>query len=245
MSSGIYSIIHSDSNKRYIGSALSLSRRKREHLSRLIKGTHNNRYLQRSFNKYGNDAFVFEIIEYCNFKDLIAREQFYIDKFETCNPECGFNLAPTAGSSLGLKRTKVQITRQIVARGAKLFHAYDKDKNYIGSWVNKKQCAADLGLKPSSANVIECLAWKKKTVADKILIYDDELARLDEKIQYSLIAKSNSFFILKEGIVLDKFTNQRECSRRYNLDYKKISLCLQGSNKTHKGYTFRYDSKTR
>ena len=99
--SGIYAIVNLANNKLYIGSAVKLSTRQSQHLSDLNFGKHKNRHLQSSFNKYGKDYFVFKVVEYCETKDLIEREQFWINQFDFDTQL--YNLNPIAGSRLGTK----------------------------------------------------------------------------------------------------------------------------------------------
>ena len=63
MAMGIYKIINTINNKFYVGSAVNFSRRKTRHFSELRRGKHNNRHLQAAWNKYGEQAFVFVIVE--------------------------------------------------------------------------------------------------------------------------------------------------------------------------------------
>lgn len=58
--SGIYAIVNSLDNKKYIGSTGTLRKRFRQHYAALVKGTHANCHLQRAVNKYGIDKFYFE-----------------------------------------------------------------------------------------------------------------------------------------------------------------------------------------
>ncbi len=96
---GIYKIENLVNGKIYIGSSSDLKNRWRQHLQSLVKGNHYNAYLQRSWNKYGMENFKFAIIEICELKSLIEREQNYIDLFDACRN--GYNISPTAGSTLG------------------------------------------------------------------------------------------------------------------------------------------------
>lgn len=67
--------------------------RKNTHLFDLRRNIHGNSYLQNSWNKYGEDDFVFEIIEIIdNHDELAEREQFYIDSLNTCNRKIGYNI---------------------------------------------------------------------------------------------------------------------------------------------------------
>ena len=98
MLSGIYKITNTINNKFYIGSAVDLKERKYEHFRKLSKNNHCNILLQNSFNKYKKEFFIFDVLELCDKKDLIIKEQFYLD---TLNPV--FNICKIAGNKLGVK----------------------------------------------------------------------------------------------------------------------------------------------
>lgn len=101
--SGIYGIFNLINGKVYIGSAVNLKKRIFQHKFELIQEKHINEYLQNSWNKYGELAFEFYIIEYCPKENLIEREQFYMDALKVYNAENGYNICQTAGSTLGQK----------------------------------------------------------------------------------------------------------------------------------------------
>ena len=97
---GIYKITNTVTGKFYIGSAVNIKQRWSVHRCQLSANTHRNRHLQNSWNKHGEDSFTFEVLECCEKERLIEREQFYID-----NEKPAYNISPTAGNSLGVKRT--------------------------------------------------------------------------------------------------------------------------------------------
>jgi group I intron endonuclease len=101
--SGIYRITCTVTGKFYIGSAINLHKRRRDHFRELQQNSHRNRYLQRAFNKYGEQAFTFEVLELVLPISLTAREQYWLDKLKPFGRK-GFNIAPTAGSTLGCVR---------------------------------------------------------------------------------------------------------------------------------------------
>jgi len=118
MVSGIYQIENQINGKRYIGSAVNLRQRWAVHLSTLRCEQHRNKHLQRAFNKYGELVFTFSILEQIkDSKQLIPHEQYYLD---TLNPE--YNIAPMAGSSLGVQHTEETRRKQIGERN----HFYGK-----------------------------------------------------------------------------------------------------------------------
>lgn len=90
---GVYIILNLLTHKFYVGSSIRCRLRIDRHIRALSKNQHENVYLQNAWNKYGQDAFMFVVIEECKAEDRFIREQYWIDRFETSNSEKGFNLA--------------------------------------------------------------------------------------------------------------------------------------------------------
>lgn len=105
-SSGIYEIVHVETGRRYVGSAKNLASRKKTHFVALRSGSHHNSHLQSAWLKYGEDAFMFRVIDYCDKSELIAREQ---QAFKELNPE--FNINKVAGSRLGMRHRQETIEK--------------------------------------------------------------------------------------------------------------------------------------
>ena len=99
--SGIYRITCRPNGRIYVGSSKNIKGRWSAHISELRKGKHSSGFLQRAWDKYGRDAFLFETIEVIGIHLLVEREQFWIDKLQACKRSHGFNLAPTAYSLRG------------------------------------------------------------------------------------------------------------------------------------------------
>ncbi len=97
--SGIYQIRNAVNGKTYVGSAVRLDRRWREHKRRLTRGEHHNPILAKAWLKYGPEKFVFEPLFVCTKKDLLFYEQRAPDVLKP-----SYNICQTAGSVLGLKR---------------------------------------------------------------------------------------------------------------------------------------------
>lgn len=96
--SGVYAIVNSLDNKKYIGSTNGLRRRFRQHYAALIRNEHDNTHLQRAVNKYGIDKFFFIVLERCaNIIDtLLLIEQKYIDELGD------YNICKQAGKTTGV-----------------------------------------------------------------------------------------------------------------------------------------------
>lgn len=115
LNQGIYKLINLENNKFYIGSAVNLNRRKSVHFHLLKYNKHFSNHLQNSYNKYGIENFVFEIIEYVeDRKNLIIREQFYLD---TLKPH--YNVCKKADSKLGFKFSEESKLKMSLAKKGK------------------------------------------------------------------------------------------------------------------------------
>lgn len=80
---GIYQITNKINGKIYIGSCYNNNFKTRwlKHLDRLNKGSHSNLHLQSSWNKYGEEVFIFSVVESLD-RDKVKVfeiEQHYID----------------------------------------------------------------------------------------------------------------------------------------------------------------------
>lgn len=76
---GIYQIRNVENNWRYIGQSIDILSRWKNHRSALLNNKHSNLLLQYDWNKYGEEVFIFEILEAVKEpKQLIAKENKWI-----------------------------------------------------------------------------------------------------------------------------------------------------------------------
>lgn len=107
---GIYKIVNRVDGKVYIGSSRNMMKRKSDHFRDLQKGNHANSHLQYAFQKYGKDNFEFHMIEECEEKILLEREQYYFDYYDSVNKEHGYNIRPYANGSTLSEETKRKVS---------------------------------------------------------------------------------------------------------------------------------------
>lgn len=94
---GIYAIVNTVNGKTYIGSSSNIEQRWYGHRRDLRGGHHHSSVLQRAWNKYGEAAFVFQVMEVIkDIKDLFNAEQRWIDFLQTAKKDKGYNLNPYA-----------------------------------------------------------------------------------------------------------------------------------------------------
>jgi group I intron endonuclease len=85
--SGIYSITHISSGKRYIGSSVNIKRRWNAHRSALSRKLCDNPHLQNAWTKYGKESFLFEVLEDDILSTLLEdKENEYIAKYGIGTP---------------------------------------------------------------------------------------------------------------------------------------------------------------
>ncbi len=96
MKSCIYQILNLINGKFYIGHSVDYDVRWWEHERRLRANRHENSHLQAAWNKYGEKAFEFIVIELVEFEFLLIREQYWIDLLGACDNLLGYNMNPDA-----------------------------------------------------------------------------------------------------------------------------------------------------
>jgi group I intron endonuclease len=107
VNAGIYKIVNLKNNKVYVGSAVYLSNRFSTHKYNLRRNQHHSRHLQSAWNEYGEENFIFEVLEHVEKLDLLVeREQFWLDNLMPHNKNIGYNTNILATSSLGVKHTE-------------------------------------------------------------------------------------------------------------------------------------------
>lgn len=77
----IYTIENTVNGRLYVGRTNNPDMRKRGHFSELRRGVHGNPKLQNAFNKYGEAAFKFNVVESCESEAIRDKEQEWFNKF--------------------------------------------------------------------------------------------------------------------------------------------------------------------
>lgn len=268
----IYKITNLANGKLYIGSTMhKFSKRKSEHLTALRKGYHFNSHLQSAWNKYGEENFIFEILE--NFQDDVDQIKILQRELELINliiPQ--YNICKkTAGGKLG-RILSDEEKKKIgdIHRGKKhseetIFKIKEARKKQIITEDHKRKISESL-MGKSGKNTGRKQTEEQKQKASKFLknqrltnsgIYSPEsltkrtlnmiernrTLEMREKISNLARARfSKKFFCYTiDGEFIGEFVNQIEASKK--LGFQKpwgISAVLNGSQNTHRGYTFKY-----
>lgn len=143
--SGIYCIVNTDNQKKYVGSSKNIYQRLQKHRAYLRKNMHENKKLQNSWNKHGEDSFQYFILELCPEEQLLEREQFHID---TMKPWYNITLEVQRLKMSEESRVKMSKSRKEgFKRGTvklyqeKPIHQYTLDGQYIQSFKSIKEAS--------------------------------------------------------------------------------------------------------
>lgn len=136
---GVYRWINNINGKCYVGSSVDLSKRLYRYysLAHIIAQSEFS-LICKALVKYGYSTFSFEILEFCDRKDVLVREQYYIDLLE---PE--YNILKKAGSHLGYKHTDEAKAKMRGPRNYSAEHLA-KIKEHITNYNAKRAVAIEV-----------------------------------------------------------------------------------------------------
>lgn len=138
MSFEVYCITNLITNKKYIGiTTQGFENRFKKHINEAMNGS--ERYLCKSFRKYGIENFKVELIdnEINSYKELLEKEIYYIEKYNSMMPN-GYNM--TLGGEGSLGRPMKQETREKMKKMKLGKTPWNKGKpgSQKGHWEGKK-----------------------------------------------------------------------------------------------------------
>ena len=245
---GIYKWTNILNNKIYIGQSTNVIRRKTEHLYTLRNNKHNNPYLQNEFNKYGEHNFKFEVIEECEEVELNAKEQYYINLYNTLNRKYGYNLKKNDGSTtrhseetkrkmslshLGKSKsyeTRLRMSKAFKGRKLSEQHKIKLSKNRKGKAMGEKNSQSIISDKKAEEILIFLLNNKCSIVevANKFDVSYDVVYNLKENRSYKHILTSKRDLIQEQ---FDKYNkNKFDKEDKESLYYKIITMYENGES---------------
>lgn len=183
---GIYKITNIINNKCYIGCCTNFQRRYRKHLCVLKKQKGVNKHLQNAWNKYGEENFVFEIVEIVDYikndaelkKSLNIKEQYWVNVLNPCYNIRKICVNTNLGCHWNLSEDTKQKFRNGNRKGKNNYSArpvvlIDLTGNLVAKFDCCKECADYLGI--GSANIVTCCKRQTKTLKNTyISLYKNE-----------------------------------------------------------------------
>lgn len=242
--SGIYCIVNTVNQKKYVGSSQNLQMRLMQHRSRLRNKVHDNIKLQRSWSKYGENNFQFYILEFCNKEDLSDREQFYIDSLKPW-----FNTILEVKRIILPKKSRIKMSesrKKGIAQGTielyqeKPIYQYSLAGDFIASYKNIKQASILCGINRSSINRFLNGTYKK---GGNFLW---SLVKVDKMNPYIKDIKINNHFnkaVVVTNIItneIQEFPSIKDCCVALNALRGNIDYALRSKHPYLKKYMIKY-----
>ena len=218
---GIYKWTNKVNGKVYIGQSVDLSFRKLKFKCFSIK-KYGGEYINRARQKYNNvDFWDYEILEYCSEEELNSKEIYYINYYNSTNPNIGYNLSCGGSGHSGYKQSEE--TKR------KIGEAQFGEKNHMYG----KTMSDDLRNQIKSAISGEHNAMWGKTHKDEVK---------------EIISKKRSIPIyqldLHTNEIIKEWKSSKEAATVLGFDNSNITSCCKGRTQHYKGFKWCYVDNT-
>lgn len=236
--SGIYKIVNKINKKIYFGSTMNFKKRCYQHIRALKFGKHSNIHLQNSYNQYGSDAFLFEVVEVTENteKSLIECEQKFLDIYWDNCIDC-YNINRTA---------KIKNKRKY-PKGRKLseLHKEKISKSHKGKALSEEHKQK---IKNNAANNENYgLRGKHQTEEAKKKISESRIGekhwfygkKFSEARNNKLKKRYNIKLLSPHGVVYDGIFGLTDFAKEHNLSLAGLRFLINGERSSHKGWIRR------
>lgn len=238
-------IVNTYNNHRYIGSSSNIQLRLQKHRSCLRHGHHANQHLQNAWNKYGEDCFIYSILEFCDESVKIEREQFYVD---TLLPE--YNIAqeivnlPSYSEESRLKHSrtrKEKIASGLIRRNhCTPVYVYNLQGEFVKRFDSESAACRELGITPSG--VYKVLKGEQRRVG-QYRIFKEEQTNLGAYNKERRILPSLwKVIVVSNETEYYEFQNAEDCSRFFNVCTIYIRDAIKKNRKFKRKYRIYYKS---
>jgi group I intron endonuclease len=228
----------------YIGSTTrDVGLRWYRHKKDLKSGIHHSAFLQRAWDKYGEAAFEFSVVEIVeDNSQLLAREQAWLDNRKANYPqEKNYNLCWTAGSNLGLKHSLER-----VGKASARMMGSKRDRTSVEkqqkTWAKKYGKAHDLrspdGVIYRGVNNLRAFARMHGLTSTALALVTRGI--LKQHKGWTLASEPplapRFSFIDPDGVIHDNIERLDIFCQEHDLPYKSMSDLHRGKRKSIKGW---------
>lgn len=208
MTCGTYSIQNNINGKSYSGSSTDVKKRWKTHKRTLRKGNHHSIKLQRAWDKYGEDSFIFVFHRPCLKENLLTHEQHLIDSTNSYHQ--GYNASKEAYRIVISKSKRIMAARKA---GPKL--SSDAKKQWADPIIRKKMVD---GIRKAAQSKEH---RKNLSKALKGRVIDDKWKRNMSKARKKLVIERPDLAQNHSKAMQDKFKNDEDFRQRHKKGVNK------------------------
>ncbi|CAK0764711.1 putative GIY-YIG domain-containing protein [Gammaproteobacteria bacterium] len=241
----IYRIKNTINNKVYIGKTIQKFQcRKSSHVCSLNNGKHKNLHLLKSWNKYGEKSFIFDIIDNCSKENINEREVYWISFYNSFNENFGYNKTKGGDGGLGVKMSKKNI-QLLIDRNKNMIWT-DEIRKKVGEkskefqkkyWTKEKR---ELARKRMFGNSFKKGKNHTDEFKERCRINSTGRRHSDitkEKCRLRKLHYSKAIICIETG---RNIPSLKEAGRIFKTSPSNIKLVCEGKAKTCKKHTFKY-----
>lgn len=243
----IYKIENLVNGKVYIGqTAMKAKYRKTTHFNALEGNRHPNKHLQRAWNKYGEENFIFKIIENVDIDKLDDREVYWINYYK--NKAGVYNL--DSGGNKNKKLSKESKEKMSLAAKQRLKNPYylnilkeNARKNRGANNCNAKRVICintgevfDTATEACNKYGIKLSQISKVITGERVSCYSK---RLNKYLQFAYYKEGKAYKLKKNTNIKEPkqvicintgeiFKSTGEAAKIYNISQGTLVLCCQG-----------------
>ncbi len=241
---GIYRIKNLVNGKCYYGSSKQIEKRFDRHKRELKNNIHINCVLQRAWDKYGENNFIFEIVEECNINVLLETEQKYLD----LQPEYNIGIKSSGGDNLTKNPNKDKIVKKMTESVKRRYNLMtDEEKkekhskpmetnpNWKGG-TSFKYCECGVKISPINNSCINC---RDKSGVNNPFFgkqhAEETKKRLSEKRKGTYNGEQNLSIIIDNV----EYRSAGEASKILNIPMVTIRWRVKSKNKKFNNYKYK------
>jgi group I intron endonuclease len=241
--SGAYMIINKVNGKAYIGISKNVKYRLKNHKWLLKERVHFNKRLQNSYNKHGEQAFSFQVLEYCPIDELSEKEKHYINFFNTV--EKGYNLKTGGHENLVFsEETKRKISKSNKGRVISQ-KTREKIRKTLTGFKHSEEARRNMGEShkgPGNGNYRKGHLFSEERRINMSLAQKGK-KQTEEHIKNMIEARHGKYFSIDEKIKMHELNKKNKLTRiqiaeMYNLNRQTVGKYIQEAEshlKKHKG----------